>query len=78
MSAVLNISTYKFASLTDLVPLRDRLRIFTVAHGLRGTILLSPEGINLESVLRHKTLVMTQSAAKAINDALVKTRGGQG
>ena len=47
MSAVLNISTYKFAPLSDLVPLRDRLRVFTVAHGLRGTILLSSEGINL-------------------------------
>ena len=39
---------------------------------------LAPEGINLESVLRHKTLVLTQSAAKAINDALIKARGGQG
>jgi UPF0176 protein len=47
MSAVLNISTYKFAPLTDLVTLRDRLRVFTAAHGLRGTILLSAEGINL-------------------------------
>jgi UPF0176 protein len=47
MSAFLNISVYKFTPLDDLVPLRDRLRIFTVARGLRGTILLSPEGINL-------------------------------
>lgn len=47
MSAVLNLSGYKFAPLTDLVPLRDRLRILTANLGLRGTILLSPEGINL-------------------------------
>jgi len=47
MSAFVNISVYKFAPLADLVPLRDHLRVFTTAHGLRGTILLSPEGINL-------------------------------
>jgi UPF0176 protein len=47
MSDFLNIAAYKFAPLTELVPLRDRLRLFTAERGLRGTILLSPEGINL-------------------------------
>lgn len=42
-----NLSVYKFTPLTDLLPLRDELRRFTAALGLRGTILLSPEGINL-------------------------------
>ena len=47
MSAFVNISTYKFTPLEDLPALRERLR--HVAHEglLRGTILLSPEGINL-------------------------------
>ncbi|WP_224248875.1 50S ribosomal protein L4 [Hyalangium gracile] len=31
---------------------------------------LPPEGINLESVLRHKQLVLTSAAAKAIQEAL--------
>lgn len=47
MPAFINVSTYKFAPLTDLVPLRDRLRELTKSLGLRGTILLSTEGINL-------------------------------
>lgn len=42
-----NIAAYKFAPLSDLKPLRDHLLAFCKAHGLRGTILLSTEGINL-------------------------------
>jgi large subunit ribosomal protein L4 len=36
---------------------------------------LPPEGVNVESVLRRKTLVLTVAAARAINEALLKTRG---
>lgn len=36
---------------------------------------LPVEGVNVESVLRRKSLVMTVAAAKAINDALLKPRG---
>ena len=36
---------------------------------------LPPEGVNVESVLRRKTLVLTVAAAKAINEALLKPRG---
>ena len=42
-----NIAAYKFASLTDVKPLRSRLQELCKARGLRGTILLSPEGVNL-------------------------------
>jgi hypothetical protein len=31
--------------------------------------------VNVESVLRRKTLVLTVAAAKALNDALLKPRG---
>ena len=49
MSAVLNLSAYRFTPFAagDLVPLRDRLRLLTRELELRGTILLSTEGINL-------------------------------
>lgn len=49
MSAVLNLSAYKFTPFDaeELVPTRDRLRALTRDLGLRGTILLSTEGINL-------------------------------
>ncbi len=43
----LNISTYKFTPLDDLPALRERLQGVCAAGGLRGTILLSAEGINL-------------------------------
>jgi UPF0176 protein len=47
MSEFINISVYKFAPLTELPPLRARLLQLTKEQALRGTILLSPEGINL-------------------------------
>ncbi len=47
MPAITNISAYKFAPLDGLEPLRERLLARCVKGGLRGTILLSTEGINL-------------------------------
>ena len=44
---ITNIAAYKFAPLADLKPLRERLLGLTKAWKLKGTILLSPEGINL-------------------------------
>ncbi len=47
MPAITNISTYRFAHLTELKPLRERLLAQCKESGLRGTILLSTEGINM-------------------------------
>lgn len=47
MPTIQNIAAYKFATLSELKPLRARLQEFCKVRGLRGTILLSPEGINL-------------------------------
>jgi UPF0176 protein len=44
---VTNIAAYRFAELSDLKPLRQRLIDFCKARGLKGTILLSTEGVNL-------------------------------
>ncbi len=35
---------------------------------------LPPEGVNVESVLRHKTIVLTVAAAKALNTAVARAR----
>lgn len=43
----LNIAAYRFASLDNLKDLRERLQARCKALNLRGTILLSTEGINL-------------------------------
>lgn len=43
----LNVSAYKFVQLDALESLRAALRERCVAAGLKGTVLLSPEGINL-------------------------------
>jgi UPF0176 protein len=43
----LNISTYRFVELDDLPALRDRLEARAAAAGLKGTVLLAHEGINL-------------------------------
>jgi UPF0176 protein len=47
VSAVTNISTYRFAPLTGLKSLREELRVSCGLWELKGTILLSTEGINL-------------------------------
>ncbi len=47
MPGYINISVYKFTPLGDLPALKERLLTLSKAGGLRGTILLSPEGINL-------------------------------
>ena len=47
MKNVLNVSAYRFVPLPDAVALRDRLHAEAQALGLRGTILLAEEGINL-------------------------------
>jgi UPF0176 protein len=46
---IINYSVYRFTPFAEeeLVPLRDRLRTLTAGLGLRGTILLATEGINL-------------------------------
>jgi UPF0176 protein len=44
---LLNISTYRFVELDDLPVLRARLHASAAAGGLKGTILLASEGINL-------------------------------
>ena len=44
---ILNASAYKFVSLDDVDDLRGRLRARARELGLKGTILLAPEGINL-------------------------------
>jgi UPF0176 protein len=47
VAAILNLSAYKFVALPDAAALRDRLQAQAAALGLRGTILLATEGINL-------------------------------
>ena len=47
MKPILNAAAYKFAPLTDLMSRRDRLRELCERLQLRGSILISPEGINL-------------------------------
>jgi UPF0176 protein len=43
----LNLSAYRFVALKDLATLRERLHAGALAHGVKGTVLLAEEGINL-------------------------------
>ncbi len=47
MPEVLNVSAYLFTRLTDAAQLKPALRQRALAAGLRGTIILAEEGINL-------------------------------
>jgi len=44
---VLNVAAYRFVTLTDLPALQARLREAAASCGLKGTVLLAEEGINL-------------------------------
>ena len=46
MSAILNIATYRFVAINDPAALKAQLMPRAQALGLKGTILLAPEGIN--------------------------------
>ena len=64
MPSVLNVSAYLFTPIDDPVALRPVLRARAVDAGLKGTILLAEEGINLflaghESALRGFLLQLT-------------------
>lgn len=47
MSAILNLATYRFVSLANLPQWRQRIYERAEAESMRGTVLLSREGINL-------------------------------
>lgn len=64
MSAVTNISTYRFAELSGLKDLREELTAACKSWNLKGTILLSTEGINL----------FVAGAAESIDRLLAKLR----
>ncbi|GMU63660.1 MAG: 50S ribosomal protein L4 [Myxococcaceae bacterium] len=54
---------------------KDNQKLHLAVRNLGAFDVLPPEGVNVESVLRRKTLVLTVAAAKALNDALLKPRG---
>ncbi len=64
--AILNIAAYKFVAMTNLPPYRAELRKLCQDLDLRGTIMLSPEGINLfvageEPGVRHLLEVLRRN-----------------
>lgn len=65
MDAITNIAAYKFARLTELKVQRERLLTLCRGWGLKGTILLSTEGINL----------FVAGAATSIDSLLRELRG---
>ncbi len=78
MQPFINLSAYKFTPLDELPGLKVRLKAVAQAAGLRGTILLSPEGINLfvagtrESV---DTLLAALQAVPGLADLVSKESG---
>ncbi|CAN5920062.1 sulfurtransferase [soil metagenome] len=47
MKAISNIAAYRFVSLSDTAAWRECIRSQAELHGLKGTVLLAEEGINL-------------------------------
>lgn len=72
---VVNLSAYKFAALDRLPERRDALRQACLNLGLKGTILLSPEGINLFVAGRRDavdTLMATLRTVPGLHDLTAK------
>ncbi|MGQ0504459.1 MAG: 50S ribosomal protein L4 [Myxococcaceae bacterium] len=62
----------KRLKLTDalVVDVKDNEHLHLAVRNLAKFDVLPPEGLNLESLLKRKTLVITQSAAKALEGSL--------
>ena len=75
MKPILNISAYKFVSLSDTAGWRESIRSQALVHQLKGTVLLADEGINLfvagaEAAVREFLAWLT--AHDAFNDLPIK------
>lgn len=66
MPAFLNISAYLFAPLDDLPALRERLTSVCRDGGLKGTILLATEGINLFVAGERAPVISLLAAIRAV------------
>lgn len=66
MASVTNISVYQFATLTELQPLRERLIALCQNAHLRGTILLSHEGLNLFVAGSAESIEVLLAALRAV------------
>lgn len=66
MTSIINIAAYKFASLTNLKESRERLIAQCKVWGLKGTILLSTEGINLFVAGRRSEINLLLADLRAI------------
>ena len=62
----INISTYLFAPLNGLAELREQLRAVCRVGELKGTIMLSPEGINLFVAGTRANIDILMHALRAI------------
>jgi large subunit ribosomal protein L4 len=49
---------------------RKNTLLHRTVRNLADFDVLPPEGLNLESLLRHKALVLTSAAAQALNSSL--------
>ncbi|MSR33208.1 MAG: sulfurtransferase [Phycisphaerales bacterium] len=66
MEVFTNISTYLFAPLAGLAELREQLRAVCRAGELKGTIMLSPEGINLFVAGTHGNIDVLLAHLRAV------------
>ncbi|MBX7096292.1 MAG: 50S ribosomal protein L4 [Myxococcaceae bacterium] len=58
-----------------VVDTKANAKVHRAVRNLAKFDVLPPEGINVESVLRRPTLVLTKAAAQAINEALTRVKG---
>jgi UPF0176 protein len=75
---ILNLSAYAFTVLQDLPGLRQKLEDGALANGLKGTVLLAEEGINLfvagptDGTRTWLAMLRTQPGLQALSDGAIK------
>ena len=77
MKPFCNIAAYKFAPLSELDSLRARLKASCVQEALKGTILLTPEGINLFLSGRKEPIDRILAAAISISSSTTIRSSGR-
>jgi RluA family pseudouridine synthase len=79
-AAFTNVAGYKFVALSELAPRRDALRALGKRLGLKGTVLLSPEGINVVASGRVRAIedfTETLRSEPALSDLQIKASPSQ-
>ncbi len=57
-----------------MIDAKTNVKLHRAVRNLEKFDVIATEGVNVESILKRQSVVITQAAAKALNEALAKPR----